>query len=110
MIVSLSAVVIGTLCFQCLSALMANTPQVRPLLLSLLTGTEVVSAHGRLLADQTIVIRAYSDDMDDQMLVEIQPFIIIMFRDVVCVVYFPPPNTTLVTEIEGIFISSGRQP
>ncbi|KXN82152.1 DNA repair protein rad16 [Leucoagaricus sp. SymC.cos] len=48
--------------------------------LTLLTQSDFESAYGLLPADQTIVIRAYSDDTDDRMLAEIQPRFVIMFE------------------------------
>ncbi|KAJ3561892.1 hypothetical protein NP233_g9913 [Leucocoprinus birnbaumii] len=48
--------------------------------LSLLTQEDFETAYGLLPAEQTIVIRAYSDDTDDRMLAEIQPRFIVLFE------------------------------
>lgn len=46
--------------------------------------------YGLLAPEQTVVVRAYSDDLDDQVLAEIQPKYIIMFE----------PNQDFVRRIE----------
>jgi DNA excision repair protein ERCC-4 len=48
--------------------------------LDLPTQVEFDSAYGLLPADETIIIRAYSDDTDDRMLADIQPRFVIMFE------------------------------
>ncbi|EKM77091.1 hypothetical protein AGABI1DRAFT_122321 [Agaricus bisporus var. burnettii JB137-S8] len=48
--------------------------------LDLLTQDEFESSYGLLPPEQTIVIRACSDDTDDRMLAEIQPRFIVMFE------------------------------
>jgi len=48
--------------------------------LTLLTQADFETAYGLLPAEQTIVIRAYSDDTDDRLLAEIQPRFVIMFE------------------------------
>lgn len=48
--------------------------------LDLLTQAEFESSYGLLPSEQTILIRAYSDDTDDRMLAEIQPRFIVMFE------------------------------
>jgi DNA excision repair protein ERCC-4 len=46
--------------------------------------------YGLLAPEQTVIIRAYSDDSDDQVLAEIQPKYIVMFE----------PNQDFVRRIE----------
>lgn len=48
--------------------------------LDLLTQDEFESSYGLLPSEQTVLIRAYSDDTDDRMLAEIQPRFIVMFE------------------------------
>ncbi len=48
--------------------------------LDLLTQDEFESSYGLLPSEQTIIVRAYSDDTDDRMLAEIQPRFIVMFE------------------------------
>jgi len=45
-----------------------------------LTQADFETAYGLLPAEQTIVIRAYSDDTDDRLLAEIQPRFVVMFE------------------------------
>lgn len=59
--------------------------------ISLLGFEDEFDAHYGLLApEQTVIIRAYSDDSDDQVLSEIQPKFIIMFE----------PNQDFVRRVE----------
>ena len=48
--------------------------------LAILTQADFETAYGLLPAEQTIVIRAYSDDTDDRVLAEIQPRFVVMFE------------------------------
>jgi len=48
--------------------------------LTILTQADFETAYGLLPAEQTIVIRAYSDDTDDRLLADIQPRFVVMFE------------------------------
>lgn len=65
--------------------------------LTLLTQADFETAYGLLPAEQTIVIRAYSDDTDDRLLAEIQPRFVIMFE----------PCVEFIRRIEVPLVSSG---
>ncbi|KAF9441286.1 hypothetical protein P691DRAFT_684433 [Macrolepiota fuliginosa MF-IS2] len=56
----------------------------------LLTQAEFEESYGLIEPEQTIVIRAYSDDTDDRMLTEIEPRFIVMFE----------PNVEFVRRVE----------
>lgn len=62
-----------------------------------LTSTEFESDYdanyGLLAAQQTVIVRAYSDDSDDQVLAEIQPKFVVMFE----------PNEDFIRRIEVSF-------
>jgi DNA excision repair protein ERCC-4 len=53
--------------------------------------------YGLLAPSQMVVVRAYTDDTDDQILAELQPRFIVMFE----------PNLDFVRRIE-VGLSSGR--
>jgi len=55
--------------------------------------SEFDTHYGLLTPEQTVVVRAYSDDSDDQVLAEIQPKYIVMFE----------PNQDFVRRIEASF-------
>lgn len=53
-------------------------------------GSDLDANYGLVVPEQIVLVRAYSDDTDDQMLAEIQPRYIIMFE----------PNLDFVRRIE----------
>ncbi|TFK38811.1 hypothetical protein BDQ12DRAFT_683398 [Crucibulum laeve] len=67
-----------------------NSEDADMTLLKTLEESEFDSHFGLLTPEQTVLIRAYSDDTDDRLLVEIQPRFIIMFE----------PNIDFVRRIE----------
>ena len=55
--------------------------------------------YGLVSPEETVVVRSYSDDSDDQVLSELQPRYIIMFE----------PNLDFVRRVEVSFLSSHRR-
>lgn len=51
--------------------------------------------YGLLAPEQTVLVRAYSDDTDDRMLAEIQPKFIVMFE----------PNMEFIRRIEVCYLT-----
>jgi DNA excision repair protein ERCC-4 len=56
-----------------------------------LSGSEFDTHYGLLAPEQTVLVRAYTDDTDDRVLSEIQPRFIIMFE----------PNMEFIRRIEA---------
>jgi len=59
--------------------------------------TEFDVHYGLLAPEQTVVVRAYSDDSDDRMLAEVQPKFIVMFE----------PNMEFIRRIEVCVFTPG---